>query len=106
MTVRQKEGEESADESPSAGDYFVLEGQFFTWYLSAEMAGAVDRDLSATPLPEWTIFVDLSGARIRVRTSRIQSLVQCTAEQRDALRQFERRQKREHDANRTWDEDD
>jgi hypothetical protein len=106
MTVVKKESEEPAGELPDAGDYFVLESPFSMWYLSVEMARVVDRDLAASPLPEWTVFVDLAGARVRLRTSRIESLAQCTADQRAACRDFERRLKQEHRANRTWDEDD
>jgi hypothetical protein len=106
MTVVQKESQEPAGEPSGAGDYFVLETPFSCWYLSGEMARAVDRDLTATPLPEWTVFVDLAGARVRLRTCRIESLVQCTADQRASNREFNRRLKREHDASRGWDEDD
>jgi hypothetical protein len=106
MDVRQKAPEEGQEESPNCGDYFVLETVYSMWYLSVEMARAVDRDLTATPLPEWTVFVDLAGARVRLRTARIESLVQCTAEQRAAAREFERRQKKERKANQSWDEED
>jgi hypothetical protein len=106
MTVVKKESQEPAGELPDAGDYFVLETPFSSWYLSVEMARAVDRDLTATPLPEWTVFVDLAGARVRLRTSRVESLVQCTAEQRAACRDFNRRLKKENDANRAWEEED
>jgi hypothetical protein len=106
MAVLNQEAQHPAGEPPGAGDYFVLETPFSSWYLSVDMARAVDRDLTATPLPEWTVFVDLAGARVRLRTSRIESLVQCTADQRAACREFNRRLKQEHEANRGWDEDD
>ena len=106
MSVLEKEFPEAAGEPPNAGDYFVLETTFSAWYLSAEMARAVDRDLNASPLPEWTVFVDVTGARVRLRTVRIESLVQCTADQRASGREFHRRLKREHDADRKWDEED
>jgi hypothetical protein len=106
MTVLKKQSQEPAEEPPAAGDYFMLETPFSSWYLSVEMARAVDRDLTATPLPEWTVFVDLAGARVRLRTNRIESLVQCTADQRAAGRDFQRRLKHEFKANRSWDEED
>jgi hypothetical protein len=106
MTVVKKESQEPAGELPDAGDYFVLETPFSSWYLSVEMARAVDRDLMAKPLPDWTVFVDLAGARVRLRTSRVESLVQCTADQRAACREFNKRLKREHDTTRGWDEAD
>ena len=105
MTVVKNESQEPAGDLPDAGDYFVLETPFSCWYLSVEMARAVDRDLSATPLPEWTVFVDLAGARVRLRTNRVESLVQCTADQRAACREFNQRLKREREASQGWDED-
>lgn len=106
MTVLDQESQQPGGEPPAVGDYFVLETPFSIWYLSVDMARAVDRDLTATPLPEWTVFVDLAGARVRVRTNRIESLVQRTAGQRAACREFHRRLKQERDANRGWDEDE
>lgn len=106
MNVRQMAREEGPEELPNCGDYFVLETVYSMWYLSVEMARAIDRQLATTPLPEWTVFVDLAGARVRLRTSRIESLAQCTAEQRAAARDFERRQKQEREGNRSWGEDD
>ena len=44
-------------------------------------------------------------SRVRLRTSRIESLVQCTTDQRTAGREFNLRLKREHDTNQGWDED-
>jgi hypothetical protein len=105
MTVVKKEFQQPAGDLPDAGDYFVLETPFSSWYLSVEMASAVDRDLTSTPLPEWTVFVDLAGARVRLRTSRVESLVQCTADQRAACREFNGRLKQEREANQGWDED-
>src|SRR3712207_9355373 len=94
MTLVKNVPQERAGEQPGAGDYFVLETPFSCWYLSVEMARAVDRDLMTTPLPEWTVFVDLAGARVRPRTSRTGSPVQCTADQRAASRSLNRRIKR------------
>lgn len=105
MTVLQ-ESQESAEEPSGVGDYFVLDAEGSSWYLSVEMACAVDRDLTARPPPEWTVFVDLAGSRVRLRTRRIEHLVQSTADQRAAHREFHRRLKQERDANRAWDEED
>ena len=105
MTVLQK-SKEPAEEPAGVGDYFVLDAQGSSWYISVEMARAVDRDLTTRPPPEWTVFVDLSGSRVRLRTRRIEHLVQSTADQRAAGWEFHRRLKQERDANRPWDEDD
>ena len=106
MTVSQQEAQEPAEERPKVGDFFVLESHSSVWYLSVEMARAVDRDLAATPLPEWTVFVDLAGARVRLRTNRIESLAQCSAEQRTACREFTRRLRQERKADKNWEEDE
>ena len=105
MTI-VKESEEPAENPAGVGDYFVLYAEGASWYFSVEMARAVDRELAGTPLPDWTVFVDVAGSRIRVRTRRIEYLIQCGAEQRAAWREFRRRLKLEREANKAWDEDD
>jgi hypothetical protein len=102
---RLKEAPEPPEEVPAAGDYFVLVAEDSCWYISAEMARTVDACLAADPAPEWAVFVDLAGARVRLRTRRIEYLVQSTAEQRATRRELERRMQRERDADRTWDDD-
>jgi hypothetical protein len=102
---RLKTGQELPEEAPESGDYFVLDAEGSCWYLTAGMARAVDVELAADPAPEWITFVDLVGARVRLRTRRIESLAQCTAEQRSGLRAFHRRMEQERKSERTWDED-
>jgi hypothetical protein len=100
-----KEALEPSEESPNVGDYFVVDAYSSTWYISPEMATAVDADLAAVPQPEWTVFVDLAGARVRLRTARIEYLSQCTAEQRATRRTFLQRLKREERGDeRPWDD--
>lgn len=91
---------------PDVGDYFVLDAEGSSWYISTAMARAVDAELARSPAPEWITFVDLVGARVRLRTRRIESLAQCSAEQRSARRSFHRALDRERKAERTWDEED
>jgi hypothetical protein len=102
---RLKEAREPPEELPEVGDYFVIEAESLYWYISPEMARTVDAGLAADPAPDWTVFIDLAGARVRLRTRRIEYLAQCSVEQRAARREFQRRMKRERDADRTWDED-
>ncbi len=71
-------------------DFFVLDTRVGCWYLSTAMAQAVDACLAAVPVPEWVTFVDLTGARVRVRTRGIDSLSQCSAQQRATRRAFDR----------------
>jgi hypothetical protein len=88
---------------PVAGDYFVVGGDCGVWYVSTAMARAIDSSLAAVPQPGWVTFVDLTGARIRLRTRQIDYLCQCTADQRTAERAFFRSLKQERKADRSWD---
>lgn len=101
-TVRQRD--ELAPE-PKAGDYFVLCTREASWYLSTAMAQAVERELLVAEAEGWITFVDLTGARIRVRAGLIQCLAQCYAENRAEERRFWRNHKRETKAEREWDDD-
>jgi hypothetical protein len=68
------------------GEYFVVDSESGRWFVSAVMARHVERTLDETPTPRWVVFVDLFGARVRVRTAVIQSVAQSTAELRAADR--------------------
>jgi hypothetical protein len=87
-------------------DYFIVLTQYEDWYVSREMAQAVEATLAEAPAPEWVAFVDLTGARVRVRTRLINCVYQCTAEQRALARAFYRARKAERKADTDWDEDD
>jgi hypothetical protein len=84
------------------GDYFVVSGESYSWYVSTAMAKAIAADLDAKPRPRWVTFVDLAGSRVRVRTRQIEYIHQCTAEQRSRERAFHQSLKREDKADRTW----
>lgn len=60
-------------------DYFLVVTQLELWYVSRDMAQAIEASLSESPVPEWITFVDLTGARVRVRARRIECIYQCTA---------------------------
>jgi hypothetical protein len=87
-------------------DYFLVAARFELWYVSREMAQAIEASLSETPAPRWVMFVDLTGARIRVRARLIEYIYQCTAEQRSLARAFYRARKAERKAETDWDEDE
>src|SRR5438093_2807808 len=63
-------------------DYFLVVAHFEEWYVSREMAQAIEASLNQTPAPQWVMFVDLTGARVRStnmtrseeHTSELQSL--------------------------------
>jgi hypothetical protein len=63
-------------------DFFVVSGDRSTWSVSTTMARHIEACLDARPRPRWITFVDLSGARVRVRARHIDSLTRSTAEQR------------------------
>ena len=72
------------------GDFFVVSTEWDTWCVSTDMARHIDACLDADPLPRWVMFVDVTGARVRVRAESIESLSQRSVEQRAVGRRFER----------------
>ena len=91
---------------PTGGDYFVVSGDCCSWCVSTEMARLIEAYLDAEPPARWVKFVDLTGARIRLRARQIQSITQSTADQRSWRRAFHRTLDRERKADRSWDDDD
>jgi hypothetical protein len=102
-TLLQNREEESPPEA-GAADYFVVVGEFCTWYVSTPMARFIEECLDARKPPKWVKFVDLIGSRIRLRTRQIEFIAQCTAEQREVERAFFRAIRRERRENKEWDE--
>lgn len=76
----EKIGHEVSDTSDL--DHFEVETRGPSWLVSTAMARHIETQLDASPPPEWITFVDLSGARIRVRTRAIWSISQSTEAQR------------------------
>lgn len=87
-------------------DYFVVVAQYGVWHVSREMAQAIEATLNEAPAPGWVMFVDLTGARVRVRARLIEYVYQCTAEQRALARAFHRARQAERKAEPDWDEDE
>ena len=87
-------------------DYFLIVTQLELWYISRDMAQAIEASLSESPVPEWVVFVDLTGARVLVRARRIECIYQCTAEQRALARAFDRARRAERKAEKDWGEDE
>jgi hypothetical protein len=69
------------------------------------MARFIEACLEADPAPRWVKFVDLTGARIRLRARLIDSISQSTAEQRASERALQRRLRREWRADRSYGDD-
>lgn len=101
---RLKEGTAEPDEPLLPDDYFVVDStDFGEWYVSREMAQHVEACLDQAPTPRWVVFVDVTGARVRVRTRLIAYVWQCAAAQRELERAFHRARGRERKGDRDWD---
>lgn len=87
-------------------DFFVVSTEGDTWCVSTEMARHIDACLDGDPMPRWIIFVDVTGARVRVRSERIESLTQRSVEQRAISRTFERMAQEERRADGLVKEDE
>ena len=73
---RLKEKPEEDREPDGAGTYFYVSARCGTWYVSTAMARHIEACLDAEPRPAWLCFVDLTGARVRVRTRDVEYLNQ------------------------------
>lgn len=87
-------------------DYFRVVAHYEEWYVSLEMARAIESALNEAPTPEWIMFVDLTGARVRVRSRLIEYIHQCTADQRTLSRAFYRALRAERKADPDCEEED
>jgi hypothetical protein len=103
---RVRQEEEQGAPRPTGLDHFVVSAKSATWYVSTEMARHIEACLDVEHHQGWISFVDLSGARVRLRSVEIEYLAQSTAEQRTAERSFHRALSRERKAERGWREDD
>lgn len=72
------------------GDFFVVSTEWDTWCVSTEMARHVETCLDTEPMPRWVTFVDVTGARVRLRADSVESVTQRSVEQRALGRRFER----------------
>jgi hypothetical protein len=90
----------------TGGEFFVVSGESSTWYVSTPMARFIEQCLDADPRPKWVRFVDLTGARIRLRTRQIDYICQCTPDQRAAERAFFRSLKQERKSDSSYGEND
>jgi hypothetical protein len=92
---RIRETSEWPEDQLLARDYFVISTLRDSWAVSSRMAQHVEACIDATPAARWVRFVDLAGARVRLATRWIESVAQCTAEQRDVMRAFRRAREQE-----------
>jgi hypothetical protein len=103
--TQTEEWREQARQPETPADYFVIESSSVAWYVSRGMAQAVEATLTQSPPPQWVVFVDLTGARVRLRTRLLEVICQCTADQRALARAFSRARRAERKAEPDWDEE-
>lgn len=84
---------------------FYLNSRLCGWTISAETARQVEAALDAVPPPNWVSFVDIHGARVRVRTRDIRYLQQSTPETRELWRRVRKERDEEFDDDPPWDRD-
>lgn len=95
---------EHQQEAPRpAADCFVLATRDTHWWISTAMARAVDAELVTVPPVPWLTFVDLTGARVRVRADQVLYLVQFFADNRAAERRLCAELRREARADEGYD---
>ena len=96
MQETNRRSEERERIPPGAGDYFIIDCGDSSWfYVSTVMARAIEGRLDRWLRPRWITFVDVTGARIRVRSRDINSIAQSTATQRADSRAFDRERRTE-----------
>jgi hypothetical protein len=71
-------------------NYFLICAECGHWSVSATMARAVEQQLNRWLVPRWISFVDVTGARIRIRADQVRSVSQSYTETRAAGRSFRR----------------
>jgi hypothetical protein len=87
-------------------DYFEIETHYDLFAVSGETAQEVERRLDACPTPRWIAFTDLAGRRHRIVAAHLYRISECTAQQRQAAREFYRARRAEDKADkRPWEED-
>ena|SRR5690349_15949296 len=98
--------EEAPEPEEEYGDFVVISGTFGYVSVTHETAEHVERLLDRRCVPEWVVFHDRSGSRLRVRTEHIRSFGESTREQRAADRRYERARRREERQDKSWEDDD
>jgi hypothetical protein len=76
-------------------DHHIVATTQFSYIVSPVMARHIERELDRRPRRQWIRFVDVSGARIRIRASLIEGLEQSSAETRGLWRRWREQRRRE-----------
>lgn len=99
--------ENGPEENGPAEDYWELSGESGWYCVSRETALELSRQLERLRPPRWLRFQDLFGAEVRLRSSDVDRVSECTAAQRAAVRKLRRALRQEEKADRhPWEDDD
>src|SRR2546429_8774193 len=97
---------EKAREDQRYCEYFVLESYAGDGMISLRMAEFVESELDRWPRRRWICFVDLLGARVRLRAELIKALRQSSLAIRGEWRRFkDERQQEAPDEPSDWEID-
>jgi hypothetical protein len=77
-------------------EYWLVETPWNTYTVSSTIAAMLRRELNRWPRPAWVSLIELSGARVLVRTKVIMAMEQSSAETRDMWRKFREERKQEN----------
>jgi len=94
---------EHGNEALRYSDYFVLDTVKGCWTVSRVMAEFVERELDRWPRRRWISFVDVVGARVRLRAELINAVRQSSRDIRDEWRRFYK--EREQEEEKDWDDE-
>lgn len=101
-----KQKQETPEEPPGPGDYYLVVAHYASWYVSPETAARIGRQLDRRWRPRWLKFQDLSGSRAWVRTDSVECVTESTEVQRTGDRQFHYLLRKETRSDRRWDDDE
>ena len=76
-------------------EYHLVAMRQCSHMVSTVMARHIEQELDRRPQPRWITFVDVAGARFRVRADAIEGLEQSSPESRKLLRRFREERDRE-----------
>lgn len=93
-------------ERPSAGEFFVVAGEFGRVFVTRAVAESLRATLRRFLVPTWLEFRDQVGSLVRVRSRHVMVIVESTPETRAADRQLDAARSAEENADRRpWDTD-
>ncbi len=76
-------------------DHHIVATTQFSYIVSTVMAQHIERELDRKPRRQWVKFVDVAGARVRIRTSLIEGIEQSSLETRELWRRWREQRRRE-----------